>query len=140
MALSLTARIYARQLPPVVRPYIRDLRYCTTAPAMTDDDKIKMLRSGVAPATGQQLKDIAADIWDHNTNPVGPGNRSGLKILQRPLKGPLYNKWYMPPPWKDNPDYPIRMTEKQARWQEKLKLLRAAGKGPPKKGAGKRSK
>lgn len=94
---------------------------------------------GIAPATGRPLKEIEAEIWDHNTNPVGAGHRSGLKILRKPLKGPLYASWY-PEAVAKNPHNPYRLTEKQERWKAKLKILRASGKGPPKKGAGKRSK
>lgn len=85
------------------------------------------------------MKDMEAEVWDYNTNPVGPGHRAGLKILAKPLKGPLYASWY-PEAAAKNPHNPIRLTDKQQRWQDKLKILRASGKGPPKKGSGKRSK
>lgn len=117
----------------------------TTAPIqrdvslMSEDEKLEMLNRGIAPSTGRPLKEIAADVWGWNKNPVGPGHRSGAKILRRPLKGPLYMEWYPPPAsaYKNN-EFPL--TEKQERWRAKLRLLRAAGKGPPKKGEGKRKK
>lgn len=106
---------------------------------LSDAEKITQLRAGKAPATGRPLSEIAAEVWGWNTNPVGPGNRSGAKILRRPLKGPLYEAWY-PEAAEKNPHNQFRLTEKQERWRAKLRLLRAAGKGPPKKGAGKRKK
>lgn len=107
--------------------------------ASSEEELLKSLQKGIAPATGRPLREIAADVWGHTKHPAGPGNRSGRKILERPLKGPLYMSWYpqRPESIKENR---FKLTEKQERWQQKLKLLRAGGKGPPKKGAGKRSK
>lgn len=105
----------------------------------TDLEKLQALSKGVAPSSGRPLSEIAAEVWGHNRNPVGPGHRSGAKILRRPLKGPLYMSWYPPPPSSYSLN-PYRLTPKQERWRAKLKMLRAVGKGPPKKGAGKRSK
>jgi hypothetical protein len=48
-------------------------------------------------------------------------------------------EWY-PPRAESLPGNEFRLTEVQERWRQKLKGLRANGKGPPKKGAGKRSK
>lgn len=109
--------------------------HCT----LSDSEKISQIRAGIAPATGRPLAELARDVWGYSANPAGPGHRSGLKILRRPLKGPLYASWY-PEPLSANPLNPIRLTDKQERWRKKLKMLRASGKGPPKKGAGKRSK
>ena len=106
---------------------------------MTEQQKVLMLQRGVAPATGRSLKEVAASVWGHTRDNVGPRNRSGQKLLRKPLKGHLYTGWYPPPP-SANPFNPFKLTEKQQRWREKLKILRASGKGPPKKGAGKRSK
>lgn len=106
---------------------------------LTEEQKIRLIRTGVAPATGGSLKEIAADVWGHSKNPVGSGHRSGERLLRRPLRGPFYSSWYLPP-FRTLPDEFPKLTAKQVRWKEKLKLLRAAGKGPPKKGEGKRSK
>lgn len=106
---------------------------------LTEEQQIRLIRTGVAPATGRSLKEVAADVWGHSKNPVGSGHRSGERLLRKPLKGPLYTSWYLPPLRTLPKGFP-RLTPKQARWKEKLKLLRAAGKGPPKKGEGKRSK
>lgn len=110
---------------------------CTTA--QTDEEKIRLLSRGIAPATGRSLADISAEVWCHNRTPAGVNHRSGEKILRRPLKGELYTSWY-PTPLSKIPGNPIKLTAKQMRWKEKLRLLRASGKGPPKKGEGKRAK
>lgn len=107
--------------------------------SLSEAEKLAQIRAGIAPATGRSLDQVAREVWGHVKDPVGPGHRSGQKILRRPLKGPLYTSWY-PPPLESMKGNPITLTEKQERWQKKLKILRAAGKGPPKKGAGKRSK
>lgn len=117
----------------------RGLSAAADVSAMSDAEKVAMLRSGVAPASGRPMRDVAADVWGWNKNPVPPGQRSGAKILSRPLRGPMYLSWYPPRP-SENKLNPYRLTEKQERWRAKLRLLRAAGKGPPKKGAGKRRK
>lgn len=106
---------------------------------MSEDEKITLIRQGIAPATGEPLRSLAADIWGWKKNPVGPGHRSGAKILERPLKGPLYTSWYPESPYKSKLNE-FRVSEQQERWREKLRLLRAGGKGPPKKGEGKRKK
>ena len=98
-----------------------------------------MLQAGIAPATNEKLSDIAARIFGHVTNPAGPGHRSGRKILERRLRGPDYVDWYPTPYGKKGGDGP-KLTEIQMRRKEKAKALRIAGKGPPKKGEGKRSK
>lgn len=122
-----------------VRRFAQESSWMQTA-TLADLEKIRILREeGIAPETGRKLSEIAAEVWDHNTNPAGPGHRSGLKTLRKPLKGPLYASWY-PEPASKNPFNPFKLTPKQERWKEKLKMLRAAGKGPPKKGSGKRPK
>lgn len=107
---------------------------------LSEAEKLRMIREDkIAPASGRPLDEIAAEIWRHNTSAPGPGHRSGLKVLEKPLKGPLYTSWY-PIPASKNPHNPFKLTDKQERWKNKLKILRSSGRGPPKKGAGKRSK
>lgn len=107
--------------------------------SLSEAQKIEKIRQGVAPSSGRKLTEIAAEIWGHVRDPAGPGHRSGIKYLKKPLKGPLYEQWY-PIPIHQIKGSPVKLTDKQERWQKKLKVLRAAGKGPPKKGSGKRSK
>ena len=110
-----------------------------TSATQTDEEKLRLLAQGIAPSSGRSLAEIASEVWCHNRNPVGPNHRSGEKLLKKPLKGKLYTSWY-PPDIRKVPGNPVRLSEKQLRWREKLKILRASGKGPPKKGEGKRSK
>lgn len=65
-----------------------------------------------------------------------PHNRSIRKLLLAPLKGPLVVDWY--------PEYLVHnqngyQSPHALRREEKLKRLKMQGKGPPKKGAGKRA-
>lgn len=112
---------------------------CSPVNCKSDEHKINLLRKGIAPATGRPLKEIQAEVWGHSRDPAQPGQRSGEKLLRRPLRGHLFTSWY-PPPISSYKSLPFKLTEKQERWKVKLKTLRASGKGPPKKGAGKRSK
>lgn len=127
------------RLVQLFRPF-RPFRLAFTSNCrQSDEEQLRLLSKGIAPATGTSLKEMAAEIWGHSKDVVGPGHRSGQKLLRRPLRGSLYTSWY-PPPLSSIPGNPFKLTPKQQRWQEKLKILRASGKGPPKKGAGKRAK
>ena len=63
------------------------------------------------------------------------GERSGRKLLMSSLKGPAVMSWYGPQLVKDerfvDPDHVTRKV--------KLDRLKRRGKGPPKKGQGKRA-
>lgn len=112
------------------------------APAVSAESEAYVsIRHGVAPATGRSLADVAAEVWG-NASPserAMPGERSARKLLRRPLKGHLYASWY--PPRAETYEWnEFKLTPKQVRRQAKLRQLRAAGKGPPKKGAGRRQK
>ena len=66
--------------------------------------------------------------------------RTGNKVLRRKLVGPLFS----PPndkPFKDlmRTEFPTFLTEKEERRKIKLAFMRRRGKGPPKKGQGKRA-
>ncbi|CAM9362761.1 unnamed protein product [Phaeothamnion confervicola] len=68
--------------------------------------------------------------------------RTGNKQLMAPLRGPAIASWYpediKPHVRRHFPSmYPDELTERRA---AKLALMKRFGKGPPKKGAGKRSK
>lgn len=98
------------------------------------------IRRGIAPATGRRLEDIAADLWGHTppSERASPGERSARKLLKRPLRGHLYAAWY-PPRLESYEWNQFKLSEIQERRKAKLRQLRANGKGPPKKGSGKRS-
>lgn len=87
-------------------------------------------------ATKQALGEISRRIFGQL-----PQNnlRSGNKILNKRLKGPTVASWFHKPfamtVGKGNP-YNMQIREER---QAKLDKLKRRGKGPPKKGAGKRA-
>lgn len=137
--ISMATRCLQASYKLISLPAYRQRCLCNAASNIREDELIKSLRNGIAPATGRPLSEVAAEVWGHSRNVAGPSHRSGQKLLRKPLKGPLYTSWY-PEPMSAIPENPFKLTPKQQRWKEKLKILRASGKGPPKKGAGKRSK
>mmetsp|Transcript_47328 Transcript_47328/g.88147 ORF Transcript_47328/g.88147 Transcript_47328/m.88147 type:complete len:159 (-) Transcript_47328:332-808(-) len=74
--------------------------------------------------------------------PFSPGcKRTGAKVLRKKLVGPLFYDVYYGKPFEDvlRKVYPDFLTEKEDRRKQKLAYLRRRGKGPPKKGQGKRA-
>jgi Mitochondrial ribosomal subunit S27 len=146
LALTRISRVAVAWLQPRSRVRLSEARGLGTsdAPAsspMAEADAYASIRRGVAPATGRSLADVAAELWGHALpgERAMPGERSARKLLRKPLKGPLYASWY--PKRLESYDWnEFKLTEKQIRRQAKLRQLRAAGKGPPKKGSGKRQK
>jgi small subunit ribosomal protein S33 len=69
-------------------------------------------------------------------------HRTGMKLLRRKPIGPLMNDWYMKTMggkvFRRTVD-PQYMTEQEDRHASALALLKLRGKGPPKKGHGKRA-
>ena len=67
--------------------------------------------------------------------------RTGFQLLKRKPIGELLTNYYIPDPTKAfkrvSPDF---MTELEERRVDSLERLKRRGKGPPKKGQGKRSK
>eukprot|EP00578_Thalassiosira_sp_NH16_P012149 CAMPEP_0181116134 /NCGR_PEP_ID=MMETSP1071-20121207/21790_1 /TAXON_ID=35127 /ORGANISM="Thalassiosira sp., Strain NH16" /LENGTH=97 /DNA_ID=CAMNT_0023200361 /DNA_START=30 /DNA_END=323 /DNA_ORIENTATION=- len=75
------------------------------------------------------------------------GVRTGMQFLKKPLTGAYHARWYMEPiepcarkTQRYCPLVPQYTSELQERRNLKLRILRSRGKGPPKKGSGKRSK
>mmetsp|Transcript_4663 Transcript_4663/g.10273 ORF Transcript_4663/g.10273 Transcript_4663/m.10273 type:complete len:92 (+) Transcript_4663:274-549(+) len=69
------------------------------------------------------------------------GVRTGLQFLKKPLIGPYINRFYLEPiEPAARVTMPSYTSELQQRRLDKLRVLRQRGKGPPKKGSGKRSK
>ena len=74
----------------------------------------------------------------------GNNERSGNKVLRKKLKGPLLADYYFDQSGVDI-DVVGReilsgwMNDREARRKNQLEILRRRGKGPPKKGMGKRS-
>uniref|UniRef100_A0A7S2HGM2 Small ribosomal subunit protein mS33 n=1 Tax=Helicotheca tamesis TaxID=374047 RepID=A0A7S2HGM2_9STRA len=72
--------------------------------------------------------------------------RTGHQVLKKPVVGPYLAKYYMEPmeksarkAWRTFGYMPPYTTEQQERRLLKNEKLRQKGKGPPKKGAGKRA-
>ena len=75
----------------------------------------------------------------------GNNERSGNKVLRKKLKGPLLADYYFDQSGQrvDEVGREIvkgRMNDVEARRKSQLEVLRRRGKGPPKKGSGKRRK
>ncbi|KAG5520402.1 hypothetical protein RHGRI_033100 [Rhododendron griersonianum] len=107
---------------------------------------IGSLNSLVAEAAIKGVAEARARIFDHVLNPTG--DRSPHKILRKKLIGEKVAQWY---PYDINEDDPLVMAKKEQEHSlslsldtclrlSKLEMLKRRGKGPPKKGQGKRSK
>mmetsp|Transcript_17187 Transcript_17187/g.34363 ORF Transcript_17187/g.34363 Transcript_17187/m.34363 type:complete len:98 (-) Transcript_17187:225-518(-) len=75
------------------------------------------------------------------------GVRTGMQYLKKPLTGAYEARYYMEPiepiarkVQRECSVVPLYTSELQERRHLKLRTLRQRGKGPPKKGSGKRSK
>ncbi|KAL3795093.1 hypothetical protein ACHAWO_009256 [Cyclotella atomus] len=86
----------------------------------------------------QRIAAVAREIFGTLPN---RNARSGAQILKKPLTAHYHERWYMEPiepaARATSPQY---TSELQERRTAKLQKLRQRGKGPPKKGSGKRSK
>lgn len=136
MYLARGARAAARWLRPA-----RSYASAPAGDAGAAESAYAQVRRGVAPATGRRLADVAAEVWGQPlpAERAAPGERSARRLLRRPLKGELYASWY-PRRLETYEWNEFKLTPKQVRREAKLRQLRAAGKGPPKKGGGKRQK
>mmetsp|Transcript_34571 Transcript_34571/g.45695 ORF Transcript_34571/g.45695 Transcript_34571/m.45695 type:complete len:100 (-) Transcript_34571:323-622(-) len=66
--------------------------------------------------------------------------KTGLRIFRKPLAGPRLADYYPPSLAKCvRTNFPDYLTPQQIRTKERIERLRKRGKGPPKKGEGKRS-
>ena len=125
-----------------------------------------MLRTAVArlPTRTRPLVRAASGRWTPKTTPPAPaskrldaigraifgtleGNneRSGNKVLRKKLKGPLLADYYFDQSGRSVDEVGREivkgwMNDVEARRKSQLEVLRRRGKGPPKKGQGKRSK
>ena len=83
------------------------------------------------------LDEQARIIFGHRPwSPV----RTGNKVLRKKLVGPLYASASFKP-FEDvlRSEFPEYLTDKEERRKQKLAYMRRRGKGPPKKGQGKRA-
>jgi len=96
-------------------------------------------------ASKYAIQQVIRDVF--GTVPTMKGVRNPYKLLSKSLTGP-YDVRHYPDPietsarfaQKNVPWMPPYYSEQEKRRLDKLKQLRRRGKGPPKKGSGKRNK
>ncbi|KAK6164349.1 hypothetical protein DH2020_001213 [Rehmannia glutinosa] len=93
------------------------------------------LRNVLAEAAIKGVTEARARIFGQVLNPTG--QRSPHKLLRKKLIGDKVAAWY---PYDINKDDPLVMARKEQERLNKLEMLKRRGKGPPKKGQGKRAK
>ncbi|KAK4754333.1 hypothetical protein SAY87_002437 [Trapa incisa] len=92
------------------------------------------LKGILAAAVSRGVTEARARIFGHVLNPTG--QRSPHKILRKKLIGEKVAQWY---PYDINKDDPLVMAREEQERLSKLEMLKRRGKGPPKKGQGKRA-
>ncbi|XP_008223594.1 PREDICTED: 28S ribosomal protein S33, mitochondrial [Prunus mume] len=92
------------------------------------------LKSLLSTAITTGVTEARARIFGHILNPTG--QKSAHKILRKKLIGEKVAQWYPYDIKKDDPQ--IMAMEEQERLS-KLEMLKRRGKGPPKKGQGRRA-
>ncbi|GAB2282669.1 hypothetical protein Dimus_017206 [Dionaea muscipula] len=80
------------------------------------------------------VDEARARIFGHVLNPTG--KRSPHKLLRKKLIGDKLAQWY---PYDIKQDDPLVMARLEQERLAKLEMLKRRGKGPPKKGQGKRA-
>ncbi|KAL5978775.1 hypothetical protein ACLOJK_029892 [Asimina triloba] len=98
-------------------------------------DRVKMsLKSMLAQAAIRGVTEARAKIFGHVLNPTG--QRSAHKVLRKKLIGEKVAGWY---PHDIKKDDPLVMAREEQERLGKLEMLKRRGKGPPKKGQGRRA-
>ncbi|CAL9095083.1 unnamed protein product [Musa acuminata var. zebrina] len=92
------------------------------------------LKSLLTAAALQGVAEARARIFGHILNPTG--KRSPHKILRKKLIGDKVAQWY---PYDIKNDDPLVVAREEKQRLAKLEMLKRRGKGPPKKGQGKRA-
>ncbi|KMT13967.1 hypothetical protein BVRB_4g078000 [Beta vulgaris subsp. vulgaris] len=92
------------------------------------------LKNMVAAAVLRGVTEARAQIFGHVLNPTS--QRSAHKVLRKKLIGEKVAEWY---PYDIKHDDPVVMAQKEEERLSKLEMLKRRGKGPPKKGHGKRA-
>ncbi|KAK9733486.1 hypothetical protein RND81_04G071000 [Saponaria officinalis] len=88
----------------------------------------------LAAAIGKGVTEARANIFGHVINPTC--QRSAHKVLRKKLIGDKVSQWY---PYDIKHDDPNIMARKEEERMSKLEMLKRRGKGPPKKGQGRRA-
>jgi len=105
--------------------------------SVENEAKIRALEKGIIPATGEPVEVLRAQVFHESRFSGASPGRSGVPVLKKQYRGPLLLSWY-PERLEKNPYCEIKLSEKQERWWRKLQVWRAQGRGPPRKGSGKR--
>ncbi|KAF5734017.1 Mitochondrial isoform 1 [Tripterygium wilfordii] len=92
------------------------------------------LKSLLSTAVLAGVMEARARIFGHVLNPTG--QRSPHKILRKKLIGQKVAEWY---PQDITKDDPLVMAREEQERVSKLEMLKRRGKGPPKKGQGRRA-
>eukprot|EP00262_Sarcandra_glabra_P021749 TRINITY_DN931_c0_g1_i4.p2 TRINITY_DN931_c0_g1~~TRINITY_DN931_c0_g1_i4.p2 ORF type:complete len:100 (+),score=8.68 TRINITY_DN931_c0_g1_i4:134-433(+) len=92
------------------------------------------LKNLMAVAAIRGVTEARALIFGHVLNPTG--QRSPHKILRKKLIGEKVAQWY---PQDIKKDDPVIMRREEKERLAKLQMLKRRGKGPPKKGQGRRA-
>ncbi|KAI7724980.1 hypothetical protein M8C21_009123 [Ambrosia artemisiifolia] len=92
------------------------------------------LRNLLAQATFRGVTEARAHIFGHVLNPTG--QRSAHKILRKNFIGEKVASWYPDDVLKEDP---MVVARKEQERLSKLEMLKRRGKGPPKKGQGKKA-
>ncbi|PIA37623.1 hypothetical protein AQUCO_03000288v1 [Aquilegia coerulea] len=92
------------------------------------------LKNMIATVVTTGVTEARARIFGHVLNPTG--QRSAHKILRKKLIGEKVAAWYPYDICKDDPQIQAREQEERL---AKLEMLKRRGKGPPKKGQGRRA-
>ncbi|XP_068649518.1 small ribosomal subunit protein mS33-like [Aristolochia californica] len=92
------------------------------------------LKSLLASAAVKGVTEARAAIFGHVLNPTG--QRSAHKILRKKLIGEKVASWY---PFDIKKADPHVMARQEQERLSKLEMLKRRGKGPPKKGQGRRA-
>ncbi|WOL02161.1 hypothetical protein Cni_G10880 [Canna indica] len=92
------------------------------------------LKSLLTTVALQGVAEARARIFGHILNPTG--KRSPHKILRKKLIGEKVAQWY---PYDIKNDDPLVLAREEKERLAKLEMLKRRGKGPPKKGQGRRA-
>ncbi|GLT63505.1 hypothetical protein SLA2020_360670 [Shorea laevis] len=92
------------------------------------------LKSLLTTAVRTGVAEARARIFGHILNPTG--QRTSHKVLRKKLIGNKIAEWY---PYEIQKEDPLVMAQQEQARLSKLEMLKRRGKGPPKKGQGKRA-
>ncbi|CAO2836478.1 uncharacterized protein LOC130797338 [Amaranthus tricolor] len=92
------------------------------------------LKNLVSAAVVRGVTEVRAQIFGHVLNPTA--QRSAHKVLKKKLIGEKVTQWY---PYDIKHDDPHVMAQEEKRRLSKLEMLKRRGKGPCKKGQGRRA-